>query len=116
MGGITDGNMQFVRGNDAERRVTELPPELMPDDGDFHRRGRFRSILNRVDHTRRSQKQNNDDQDRYDSPRQFDLGASIYLSRLAPSIRRSPAEFHDDIQQQTEHDQENERGDSQNKQ
>src|ERR1700680_1799847 len=104
MGGITDRNVQLVRGHDAESRVTDLPPELMPNDSDFHRRGRFLSILDRVDHTSRSQKQNNDDQNRYDCPRQFDLGASIYLSRLAPSIRRSPTEFHDDIQQQTEHD------------
>src|ERR1700730_14455823 len=48
---VTDGNVQFVRGDDTERRISELPPELMPNDSYFHRRGRFRSILDRVDHT-----------------------------------------------------------------
>ena len=63
MGGITDGNVQFVCCDDAQRRVAKLPPELVSDGGDFHRRGGSWSVLDRVNHSGSSEKQNDDDQD-----------------------------------------------------
>ena len=57
MSGVAHRNVQLVRGDDAEPRIAELPPELVPDGGDLERGRRLGSILNRVDHPRRSQKQ-----------------------------------------------------------
>jgi len=86
MSGIADGNMQLVRCNDAERRVSKLPPELVTDDGDFQSRGGFRSVLDRVNYSGGSQKQDDYDQNRNDGPGQLDLRTPVYLGRLALRI------------------------------
>src|SRR5712671_7728717 len=107
MSRVADRNVQFVSRYDAERRISELPPELMPYRGDLECCRRFRSILDRVNHASASQKQNDNDQNRNDGPGKLDLGAAIYLGRLALIIRRAPAELYNGVGQQNENDQEN---------
>src|SRR5215469_17589862 len=36
MSGVTHGDMEFVRGNDAKRGVAKFPPKLVPDCGHLH--------------------------------------------------------------------------------
>jgi len=65
-----------------ELGVAEFPPKLVPDGSDFHSGRGFWSVLNRVNHPRRSQEQHHNDQDRNDGPGQFDLCTTVYLRRL----------------------------------
>src|SRR6266481_7468157 len=107
MSRVADRNVQFVSRYDAERRISELPPELMANCGDLKRCGWFRSILDGVNHAGGGQKQNDYDQNRNDGPGQLNLSAAIYLGRLALIIRRAPAELCNGVGQQNENDQEN---------
>src|SRR6266436_10217446 len=101
MVGIADGNVEFVRRDDTESRIPKLPPELVTNGGDFQSRDGFGSILDRVDHSRGSQKQNDYDQNRNDGPGQLDWGASIHLGGLTLRSARFVAEFHDGVRQQS---------------
>src|ERR1700758_4463405 len=52
MSGVTHGDVEFVRGNDAELGIPKFPPKLMPDCGHLHSlRGPWR-VLDRVNHSR----------------------------------------------------------------
>src|SRR5262245_29017759 len=52
MSGIAHGDMEFVRGDDAELWIAKFPPKLVPDCDDLHRLCRFRRVLDRVNHPR----------------------------------------------------------------
>ena len=96
-------------------RITILPPVLVSDDGDLEGVGRFRSVLNSVDYSRRGQKQHDYDQDGNDRPRQLNLCAPVELSRLATRIPSSPPKLNDPLNQQGEHDDKDESGDNKHK-
>src|SRR5207248_1531105 len=99
MTGIAHRDVQFVGGDDPQLRISKLPPVLMSDRGDLYRARRLWSILNRVDHSRRGQEEDNDNQNWNDRPSQLNLRASVHLSRLAAGIHCSPAELNDGIDQ-----------------
>ncbi len=93
MSGIAHRDMQFVGGYDSKLWVTELPPELVTDNGYLNGIRRFRRILYSVNYARRRRKQDDDDQNRDYCPCQFDLRASIDLGRFAVRPRLPAAEF-----------------------
>ena len=105
--------MQLVGRDHPERRVAVLPPELVPDHGDFDRGGRLRRVLDGVNHASRRREQDQDDQDRNDRPRQLDLRAAIHLRRFAIGVRRRGAELHDGVDQETRDDDEDHPRDAQ---
>src|SRR5258707_153565 len=86
MTGITHWDVQFVGCDDPELRIAKLPPVLMSNRGDLYSSRRFRSILNRVDHSGGGQIQDDHNENRDNRPRQLNLRASIYLSRLTVRI------------------------------
>ena len=86
MSGVTHGDMEFVRGDDAELGITKFPPKLMPDCGHLHSLCGLWRVLDRVNHSRSRQKKDNNDQNRDDGPGEFNLCASIHLRGLAPII------------------------------
>src|ERR1700688_1319564 len=108
--GITHRDVQFVRGDDPQSRISKLPPVLMSNRGDQYSVRRFWSVLNRVDYSRGGQKQNDDNQNWNDRPGQLNLGASVHLSRLAAGIRCSPAELNDRIGKQHKNNDKNDSG------
>src|SRR6266481_829994 len=97
MTGVAHRDVQFVGRDNSQLRISELPPVLMSNRGDLYSARRFWSILNRVDYSRGGQEQDNDNQNWNDRPRQLNLRASVYLSRLAAGIRRSSTELNDGI-------------------
>src|SRR5712671_2756334 len=99
MNRIAHRDVQFVGRHDAERRISEFPPELVADRGYLHGCRGFRSILDGMNDAGGSQKHIFYDQNRNDGPGQFNLCTPVYLSRLALSTRRFVAEFHDRISQ-----------------
>src|SRR5260370_7134174 len=60
MRGVTHGDMEFVRGDDAELRIPKFPPKLMPDCGHLHSLCGLSRVLDRVDHSHTRYKKNND--------------------------------------------------------
>ena len=107
--GIAYRNMQFIRRDHAQGRITELPPELMADGDHFNRPRRLRSILDRMDHARRGEEKHQHDQHRNHSPGKFHLVAAINLRRLAAVVVPAPAEFHNGIHKQAEDNRKNQR-------
>src|SRR5712675_3630754 len=99
MTGVAQRDVQFVGCNDSQLRISELPPVLMSNRGDLYSARRFWSILNRVDHSRRGQEQDNNNQNWNDRPGQLNLRASVHLSGLAAGILCSPTELNDGIEQ-----------------
>src|SRR6266852_6013806 len=97
MSAVTHGDMEFVRGDDAEAGISKFPPKLVSDCGHFHRLSRLRRVLDRVNHSCRSQKKDNNDEDRNDGPGELNLSASIHLRRLRLCAPHTAAELHDDI-------------------
>src|ERR1700692_2504551 len=97
MTGIAHREVQFFSGDDPQLRVAKLPPVLMSNRGDLYSARRFWSVLNRVDHSRGSQEQNDHNQSRNDRPGHLNLRASVYLSRLAAGIHCSPTELNDGV-------------------
>src|SRR5215475_5567689 len=87
MGGIVDGNVELVGGDDAKLWVTVFPPKLMADYGNFHGVRRLRSILHGVEHPCRRQEQYDHNQNGDNRPGQFDLRTSIHLCRLTVRTR-----------------------------
>ena len=87
-------NMKFVRGDHTQSGITKFPPILMADGHDFNRSGRLGSILNRENHARSGQEQDENDQAGNYGPSQLHLIAAIHLRRLAPVIVSAPAKFH----------------------
>src|SRR5882724_72942 len=99
MTGIAHRDMQLVGCDDPQLRISKLPPVLMSNRGDLYSAPRFWSILNRVDHSRSGQEQDNDNQNWNDRPSQLNLRAPVHLSGLAAGIRRSSTELNDGIDQ-----------------
>src|SRR5882672_1843780 len=104
--------MEFIRGDDAETGIAKFPPKLVSDCGYLHRLSRLGRVLDCVNHSRRREKKDNNDQHRNDGPGEFNLCASIHLRWLAVFVRRSAAELHDGVSQQAEDHKENQSGDA----
>src|SRR6267154_361385 len=104
--------MEFVRGDYAESGIAKFPPKLVPDCRNFHGFSWLGRVLDRVNDSCRREKEHNNDQDRNDGPCDFNLCASIHLRRLMLCVRRSAAELHDDVSQQTEDYDKNHPGDA----
>src|SRR5215469_12400609 len=104
MRGIACGNVHLIRGDDAELGIPEFPPELMTDNGDVEGSRRLWRVLNRVNDPGSCQKQDRDNQNRSDRPRQLDLGAAIDLGRLAVGIDSTASELDDRVRQQGKND------------
>src|SRR6266481_993364 len=96
----------LVRDDDAELRVADLPPPLVPDDRDFESLWNRRAPFDREDVPGRHQEQDDDDQDRDDGPGQLDLQASVHLGRLSPVITLAASKAHDGVDGQSGHDEE----------
>src|SRR5882724_11121022 len=99
MTGVAHRDVQFVCCDYSQLRISELPPVLMSNRGDLYSARRFWSILNRVDDSRGGQEHDHDNQNWNDRPSQFNLRASIHLSRLAAGILCSGTELNDGIDQ-----------------
>src|SRR5262249_50698171 len=99
MSGIAHGDMEFVRGDDAELWIAKFPPKLVPDCDDLHRLCKFRRVLDRVNHPRSRYKQDNNNKNRNDGPGQLNLRTSIHLGWLAFGVWHTVSEFHHDIAQ-----------------
>src|SRR5882762_749752 len=109
---VAHGNMEFVRGDHAESGIAKFPPKLMSDCGYLHRLSRLGRVLDCVNDSCRREKKHNNDQDGNDGPGEFNLCASIHLGWLAALVRRSAAELHHDVSQQTEDHKKNQSGDA----
>jgi len=99
---IADGNMQFVGGDDAERRIAELPPELMTDRGDLNRAGGRQGIFHGMDDARGGKKEHQNDENGHDGPRQLYLIAAVDLGRLTGVTGAALAKFYDGIRKKRE--------------
>ena len=110
---VGDRNVELVRGHDVLPRIAILPPELVADHRHFERVLRSRRILHGRDDARRRQKEDQDDEDGRDGPRQLDLVASIDLRRLATVVVLLPLVLPDGVRQQPEHHDEDRRRDDQ---
>src|SRR5882762_10010122 len=77
MTGIAHRDVQFVSCYDPQFGIANLPPVLMSNRSDLYSARRFWSVLNRVDHSRSGQEQDNDNQNWNDRPSQLNLRASI---------------------------------------
>src|SRR5215469_10572765 len=86
MSGVAYRDMEFVRGDDAEIGIPKFPPKLVADRGDLHCPCRPWRVLDGVDHAGGSSEQHGDDQDWDHRPGQLNLGASVHLSGLTPTI------------------------------
>src|SRR5208337_127799 len=80
--------------------ITKLPPELMANGGDLQSGCRLGGVLDGLNRSGGGQKQHNHDQDWNNGPGQLDLRTAVHLGRFTPRVHRSPAEFHDGIDQQ----------------
>ena len=80
-------DVQFIRGHHFQRRISILPPELVPDHGDFNGVAWPGGVLDAGDYARCRQEQDHNNEDRNDRPREFHLSASVNLRRLAPVAR-----------------------------
>ena len=95
MTGIAHRNVHLVRRDDAELRISKLPPVLMADYDDVDCARGFWRILNRVDYPRGGEIQDYDDKYRKDRPGQFNLCAPVYLGRFPAVAGRLASEFDD---------------------
>src|SRR4029077_5987414 len=109
---VTHGNMGFSVGNHTEPGIAEFPPKLVSNCGYLQSFSRLRRVLNCVNDSCRHEKKHDNDQNRNDGPGEFNLRASIHLRWLAVCVRRSAAELHDDVSQQTEDHYKNQSGDA----
>ena len=90
MRGITDGNVQFVCGDDSKPWISQLPPELMANNDYIHRSGRLGRVLDGMDDASSRHEQHQHDENRDHSPGNFDLAAPVYLWRLGIVVGTSP--------------------------
>src|SRR5260370_31592333 len=108
--------MECVRCDYGESGIAKFPTKLVPDCGNCHGFSWLGRVLDRVNESCRCEKEQNNDQYRNDGPCDFNLCASIHLGRLALCVRRSAAELHDDVSQQTEDYDKNQPGDAEDEQ
>ena len=85
--------MEFIRCDHTIFWIPELPPELVTDRGYIKRHVWFRSILDGKDDSSGGEKKHDHDQYRDYGPCQFDLRASVDLSRFGRRIRRACAKL-----------------------
>src|SRR6185369_8284537 len=104
-------HVQFIGGDDAQFRVTYLPPPLMSDDRSLDGAWRGFSILYVSNRSRRHQYQHEHDQDRQDCPGKFDLIASVNLWRLARFIPGAVSKTDEPIDKQAGNNDEDNRAD-----
>lgn len=97
---VTHRNVELVGGDDAERRIAELPPELMTSGRDFDCAWGRDRLLNGVNDARGSKEEYQDDEDRDNRPRQLHLIAAIDLGRLAPILRSAVAELSNGVEEE----------------
>jgi hypothetical protein len=90
MRGITDGNVQFVCGDDSKPWISQLPPELMANNDYIHRSGRLGCVLYGMDDASGRHEQHQHDENRDHGPGNFDLAAPVYLWRLGIVVGTSP--------------------------
>jgi len=83
---VAYGNMQFICRYYPQLWITILPPELVTDRCNRDRVAGRRCFLNNGDHPRGRHEQSNDDENRNNSQRQFDLIAAAYLGRFASIV------------------------------
>src|SRR5215471_4709588 len=112
MSGVTHGDMEFVRGDDAKRGISKFPPKLVPYCGHLHSPFRLRRVLDRVNHLGCSGEQHRNDENGNHGPSHFNLRASIQLRWLSFRLSPSAAELHHGVTQQTEDDQKNQSSDA----
>src|SRR6185295_17235213 len=93
-------HVQFVGGDDAQFRITYLPPPLMSDDRSLDGAWRWFSILYVSNRSRCHQDQHEHDQDRQDCPGKFDLIASVNLWGLARFITGAVSKTDEPINEQ----------------
>src|SRR5215472_7162060 len=86
MSGVTHGDMEFVRGDDAKRGIAKFPPKLVPDCSHLCSPCGLRRVLDRMNHLGGSGEQHRNDEDWNHGPGQFNLCASIYLRWLASTV------------------------------
>src|SRR5215470_6277242 len=86
MSRVTHGDMEFVRGDDTERRIAEFPPKLVPDCGHLYSPCGLRCVLDRMNHLGCSGEQHRNDEDWNHSPGQFNPRAPVHLSGFASTI------------------------------
>src|SRR6266850_3198511 len=68
---VAHGNMEFVRGDNAEPGIPKFPPKLVSDCGHLHRLCRLGRVLDCVNNSRGREKKDNNDQNRNDGPGEF---------------------------------------------
>src|SRR2546425_8865707 len=63
-GGVADGDMDLIGGDDTELWIADLPPPLIADDGDLERVRRLRAALEAPDVPCGDEEQDHDDEKR----------------------------------------------------
>src|SRR5258705_9478036 len=99
--------MQFVSRHDAQFRVPDLPPPLMPDDRRLDRASRRLPVLDVSNRAGRHQDQHEDDQDRQYCPGKFYLVTAVDLRRLTRFISGTMSEANNGIDEQARNNDEN---------
>ncbi len=79
-------NMDFVSGDEAVIGIFNFPPPLVTDNPDVQSVLRRAGILSTGNNAGRHANQNEDDEDRNNSPRDFDLITSINLWRFLEGV------------------------------
>ena len=108
-GVVADRDVQLVGGHDAQPRIADLPPPLVPHDGHVHRIGRRGVPLDGEDVAGRGQEQDDDDEEWYDRPRQLDLRTAVHLRGVASVLARAAPVAHDGVERHAGDDDEDER-------
>src|SRR5580693_3840644 len=103
---VAYGNVQLIRSHHLQRRISILPPELMPNDGDLDGVARTDRVLDTGNYARSRQKQDHHNENRNDRPRQFQLSAAINLRGFASIGRLALSESHNRVDKQTENNHE----------
>src|SRR5215471_4470947 len=102
MRGVTHGDMEFVRSDNAELGVPKFPPKLVPDCCHIYSPCGLRCVLDRMNHLSCRGEQHRNDEDWNHGPGQLNLCAPIHLRWLSFCVGPSPAELHQGVTQQTE--------------
>src|SRR5271156_1713370 len=108
---IAKRHVKFVGGDDAEIRVSELPPPLMSDHVDAERSGRARRSLHYIYSSRGYQKKHEYNQDRHCGPREFDRIAAIELGRFAVVVAGAGTKANHAVSKQSPDDHKDHGGD-----
>src|ERR1043166_8553563 len=107
-------HVQLVGGDDAQFRITYLPPPLMSDDRSLDCAWRGFSILYVSNRSRRHQDQHEHDQDRQYCPGKFYLVTAVDLRRLAHFISSTMSEANNGINEQAGNNSEDNGADCEN--